>query len=107
VGTYCKFHIFESTAFGGGLAGTEGVQNETLGVGSTLTRTCFAGGFYAVAHSIALPAEIRRATEDNFGTQDSWTWISDDLILATDLDSAIDSEQQTRVVELRVTDRPV
>lgn len=107
VGTFCGFHIFQSTAYGNGAAGTEGVQNETLGVGSTLTRSVIAGGYYAVARAVGMEAEIRRATEDNFQTQDAWTWISDEIVFDLDVDSAINAEQQDRIFELRVTDSPV
>jgi uncharacterized protein YeaC (DUF1315 family) len=107
VGTFCGFHIFQSTAYGNGAAGTEGVQNETLGVGSTLTRSVIAGGYYAVARAVGMEAEIRRATEDNFQTQDAWTWISDEVVFDLDVDSAIAAEQQDRIFELRVTDSPV
>lgn len=107
VGTFCGFHIFQSTAYGNGAAGTEGVQNETLGTGSTLTRSVIAGGYYAVARAVGMEAEIRRATEDNFQTQDAWTWISDEIVFDLDVDSAINAEQQDRIFELRVTDSPV
>jgi len=106
VGTFCGFHIFQSTAYGNGAAGTEGVQNETFGVGSTLTRSVIAGGYYAVARAVGMEAEIRRATEDNFQTQDAWTWISDEIVFDLDVDSAINAEQQDRIFELRVTDTP-
>jgi hypothetical protein len=54
-----------------------------------------------------MEAEIRRATEDNFQTQDAWTWISDEVVFDLDVDSAIAAEQQDRIFELRVTDSPV
>jgi hypothetical protein len=107
VGTYCGFHIFESSAYGNGAAATEGVQNTTLGVGSTLTRTCLCGGWAAVARAVGMEPEIRRATEDNFQTTDKWTWISDEVVFDLDNDSAIAAEQQTRVFQLRVTDTSV
>jgi hypothetical protein len=107
VGTFCGFHIFQSTAYGNGIAGTEGVQNVTFGAGSTLTRTVLCGGFYAVARAVGMDAEIRRANEDNFQTQDAWTWISDEIVFDLDVDSAINAEQQTRVFELQVADSPV
>ena len=106
-GTFCGFHIFQSTAYGNGAAGSEGVQNVTFGAGSTLTRSVVCGGFYAVARAVGMDAEIRRATEDNFQTQDAWTWISDEIVFDLDVDSAINAEQQTRVFELQVADAPV
>lgn len=107
VGTFCGFHLFQSTAYGNGNAGTEGVQNVTFGAGVTLTRAVLCGGFFAVARAVGLEAEIRRANEDNFGTQDAWTWISDEIVFDLDVDSAINAEQQTRVFELQVADSPV
>lgn len=107
VGTFCGFHIFQSTAYGNGAVGTEGVQNTTFGAGVTLTRTVVAGGYYAVARAVGMEPEIRRASEDNFQTQDAWTWISDEVVFDLDNDSAINAEQQTRVFNLRVADAPV
>jgi len=106
-GTFCGFHIFQSTAYGNGAAGTEGVQNVTFGTGSTLTRSVIAGGYYAVARAVGMEPEIRRASEDNFQTQDAWTWISDEIVFDLDVDSAINAEQQTRIFELQVADAPV
>ena len=109
VGTYCGFHIFQSTAYGGGVAGTEGVQNTTFsaGLGAVLTRTVLCGGWAGVARAVGMEPEIRRANEDNFQTQDAWTWISDEVVFDLDNDSAINAEQQTRTFQLRVTDTPV
>lgn len=106
-GTFCGFHVFQSTAYGNGVAGTEGVQNVAFGAGSTLTRSVVCGGYYAVARAVGMEPEIRRASEDNFQTQDAWTWISDEIVFDLDVDSAINAEQQTRVFELQVADAPV
>jgi hypothetical protein len=50
--------------------------------------------------------EMRRATEDNFQMVDDWIWTADRIVGDLDVDPAIDSEQQLRVVEVRVTDAP-
>lgn len=107
IGTFCGFHIFQSTAYGNGVVGTEGVQNAVFATGATLTRSVVAGGYYAVARAVGMEPEIRRATEDNFQTQDAWTWISDEVVFDLDVDSAINAEQQDRIFNLRVADAPV
>lgn len=107
VGTFCGFHIFQSTAYGNGVAGTEGVQTVTFGTGNVTARSVLAGGYFAVARALGLEPEIRRATEDNFQTTDKWTWISDEIVFDLDVDSAINAEQQDRIFELQVVDAPV
>jgi glutamate synthase domain-containing protein 1 len=104
--TACGFHLFQSTAFAGGAAGTEGVFTTTFGDGAKTTRACIAMGFYAVANATGMEPEMRRANEDNFQMVDDWIWTADRIVGDLDVDPAIDSEQQLRVVEVRVTDAP-
>ena len=104
--TACGFHLFQSTAYGGGIAGTEGVQTTTFAAGAKTTRSCIAMGFYAVANATGMEPEMRRAKEDNFQMVDDWIWTADRVVGDLDVDPAIDAEQQLRVVEVRVTDAP-
>lgn len=104
--TACGFHLFQSTAFAGGAAGTEGVFTTTFGDGAKTTRACIAMGFYAVANATGMEPEMRRANEDNFQMVDDWIWTADRIVGDLDVDPAIDPEQQLRVVEVRVTDAP-
>jgi hypothetical protein len=104
--TACGFHLFQSTAFAGGAPGTEGVFTTTFGDGAKTTRACIAMGFYAVANATGMEPEMRRANEDNFQMVDDWIWTADRIVGDLDVDPAIDSEQQLRVVEVRVTDAP-
>lgn len=104
--TACGFHLFQSTAYGGGIAGTEGVQTTTFAAGAKTTRSCIAMGFYAVANATGMEPEMRRANEDNFQMVNDWIWTADRVIGDLDVDPAINSEQQLRVVEVRVTDAP-
>ena len=104
--TACGFHLFQSTAYGGGIAGTEGVQTTTFAAGAKTTRSCIAMGFYAVANATGMEPEMRRANEDNFQMVNDWIWTADRVVGDLDVDPAIDAEQQLRVVEVRVTDAP-
>lgn len=103
-GKACGFHVFGTNTHSLGAAGTQGAQNETLGVGSTLTRTSLAFGRAAVARAIGMEAEIRRDNNDDFGRLNRFTWLSHEVTGDLDVDSAIASEQQLRVVQVRTTD---
>jgi hypothetical protein len=103
-GSICGFHLFNTNAHSMGAAGTEGVQNETLGAGSTLTRSSVAFGMGAVARAIGLEAEIRNDNDNDFQRLDSFTWLSHETTGDLDVDPAINADQQLRVVEVRTTD---
>lgn len=98
------FHIFATNAHSMGVAGTEGVQLETLAVGVTLTRTSFAFGRAAVARAIGMEAEMRRDTNDDFGRLNRWTWVSHETTGDLDVDPAINAEQQLKVIEIHTLD---
>lgn len=104
-GKACGFHIFSTNTHSLGAAGTQGAQNETLGVGSTLTRTSLAFGRAAVARAIGMEAEVRRDNNDDFGRLNRFTWLSHEVTGDLDVDSAINAEQQLRVVQVRTTDQ--
>jgi hypothetical protein len=103
-GTACGFHIFATNAHSMGAAGTEGVRNETLGAGSTLTRSSYAFGVMAVARAQGMEAEMRTDNVDDFGRLQSFTWLSHETPGYLDVDPAINAEQQLRVVEIRTVD---
>ncbi|MBD2465721.1 hypothetical protein H6G89_32555 [Oscillatoria sp. FACHB-1407] len=103
-GSACGFHLFNTNAHSMGAAGTEGVQTETLGAGSTLTRASVAFGRAAVARAIGMEAEIRTDNNDDFQRLDSFTWLSHETTGDLDVDPAIHPDQQLRVVEVHTTD---
>ncbi len=98
------FHIFSTNSMSMGIAGTEGVQLETLGVGSILTRASLAFGRAAVARAVGMEPEMRRDNNDDFGRSNRWVWLSHETAAALDVDPALAAEQQLRVVEIRTTD---
>jgi hypothetical protein len=103
-----NFHVFVTNAFGSGIAGTEGVQNETTGAGSKLTRSSYVAGRDTVGRSIAMPFTIKRAKEDGFGRINRYIWNSYECAAALDVDPAsnppLSNDQQLRVVEVRTLD---
>lgn len=106
-GSACGFHLFATNAHSMGAAGTEGVQMETLGVGSTLTRSSLAFGQAAVARAIGMEAEVRQDNVNDFGRLESFTWLSHETTGDLDVDPAINAEQQLRVVEVHTPDLSV
>lgn len=103
-GSVGGFHLFNTNAHSMGTTGTEGVQTETLGSGSTLTRASVAFGPGAVARAIGMEAEIRTDNNDDFQRLDSFIWISHERTGDLDVDPALNPEQQLRVVEVHTTD---
>lgn len=103
-----NFHIFVTNAFGTGAAGAEGVQNETTGAGSKLTRSSYAAGRDTIGRSIAMPFTIKKAKEDGFGRINRFIWNSYECAAALDVDPAsnppLSNDQQLRVVEVRTLD---
>lgn len=103
-----NFHIFVTNAFGTGAAGAEGVQNETTGAGSRLTRSSYAAGRDTIGRSIAMPFTIKKAKEDGFGRINRFIWNSYECAAALDVDPAsnppLSNDQQLRVVEVRTLD---
>lgn len=104
LGKYCNFHIFETNAHSLGADGTEGAQNETLGVGTTLTRSSIAFGDAAVGRGIAMPPQIRKDSNDDFGRLGKFIWLSHEVVGTLDVDPNNDASEQRRVWELRTID---
>jgi len=110
IGTYYNFHIFQSNAFSVGIAGTEGVQTETIGATSNvLTRTSYAFGNAAVGRGVGTPFEIRKNEVTNYNRINSFIWRSEEGFAALDVDPTGYSDsstvpQQLRVFQIRTTD---
>lgn len=106
-GKWMNFHIFETNAFGCGAAGTEGVQLETIGGGSHITRSSYAFGADSIGRGIGSEMEIRRDNNDDFGRMNRWIWRSEEGLVKLDCcpDPADTSPvpEQLRVIELRHT----
>jgi hypothetical protein len=109
LGKYYNFHFFSSNSFSVGAAGTEGVQDDPLGVGSTLTRTSYAFGAGVEGRGIGMPMELRQDSVTNFDRETRMTWLSQEGFGALDIDpvgyndtSAV--PQQLRVIKVRTTD---
>lgn len=105
-GKWMNFHIFETNAFGCGAAGTEGVQLETIGGGSHITRSNYAFGADTIGRGIGSEMEVRRDSNDDFGRMNRFTWISEENVTALDIDPVGYADnspvpQQLRVIELR------
>lgn len=107
-GDYCGFMCYESTAFGGGVPGTEGVNTVAMGgaLGNGTFRSSYAFGPGAVGRGIGMPAEIRMDDSGQFGTKMRFIWRSIEGFGALDVDNA-QAGQQDRVWELRTLDVPV
>lgn len=107
-GDYCGFMCFESTAFGVGAAGTEGVNTVAMGgsLGNGTFRSSYVFGPGAVGRGIGMPVEIRMDDSGQFGTKMRFIWRSIEGFGALDVDNAV-SGQQDRVWELRTLDLPV
>lgn len=109
MGKWYDFHVFNSNAFATGAAGTEGVQNVTLGTGSTLTRSSYAFGSNTIGRGIGDPMEIRRNEITGYGRKNDYIWLSTEGFAPLDVDPTgySDSDpvpQQLRVIEVRTTD---
>lgn len=105
-GKYGNFHVFSTNAYGMGVAGTEGVQTETVAAGARTTRTNYAFGAATVARGIGSEMEIRRDTNDDFGRIGRYIWRSEEGFLAMDVDptgysDSSDVPQQLRVIDVR------
>ena len=104
LGKYCNFHIFETNAHSLGTNGTEGAQNETFGTGTVLTRSSIAFGNAAVGRGIAMPPQIRKDSNDDFGRLGKFVWLSHEAVGTLDVDPNNDASEQRRVWELRTID---
>ncbi|QSJ14590.1 hypothetical protein JYQ62_22080 [Nostoc sp. UHCC 0702] len=107
-GTISGFHIFETNSFGGGVAGTAGVQTETIAGGGKITRTAFAMGTGTIGWATAKPMEINEDPSNSYGLNRKFIWTSHEGSEALDVDPNINppttSDQQLRVYEVRMTD---
>lgn len=104
LGSFYNFHIFETNAHSLGAAGTEGAQNVTLGVGSTLTRTSIAFGRDAVGHAVGMPVQIRRSNDDDFGRLGQFIWLSHETAATLDVNPNNNASEQLRVLQVRTVD---
>lgn len=109
VGKLGGFHIFEQNAFGLGAAGTEGVTSVTLGgsLGAKTMRSSYAFGIDAVGRGIGMPMEIRPNSDNTFGRQTRYIWLSYESFTALDVDPARSggsASERLRVVETRFAD---
>ncbi len=108
LGKWEGFHVFESNAFGVGVAGSDGVQNETLGgaLGAKLTRTSYLAGAGTVGRGVSMPMEIRQDSVTNFDRESRMTWISWEGFAALDVDPVgyANTSQQLRVMEIHTLD---
>ena len=107
IGKHCNIHFFETNAHSLGAAGTEGAQNATLGVGSTLTRSSWIFGLGAVGRGIGMQPQVRRDSSDNYGRLGKFVWLSHETAGTLDVDPNNDPSEQQRVWEIRTTDRPI
>lgn len=107
IGKIAGCHIWQGNSFSVGNAGSPGVQAENIAGSNRVTRTGFLFGPDSVAWVTALPMEMRRDDDTNFGRLNDFTWKSHEGVGALDVDPAIDPEQQLRVIELRTTDTEI
>lgn len=104
-----NFHVFESNNFSQGASGTEGVQTETLGTGSSVTRDCFVFGAATIGRGTAEPFQLVSDEVTNFRRRTRITWLSWEGFGALDVDptgyaDASAVPQQLRVLKVRFTD---
>ena len=109
IGKYCGFHIFSSNAFGVGSAGSEGVQTETLGTGSAVTRSAYAFGAETIGRGVGTPFQLVEEGMVRFGRIGRYIWRSEESFVPLDVDptgysDTSDVPQQLRVFEVRTTD---
>lgn len=104
LGSYCNFHIFETNVYGVGTAGSEGVQNATLGTGTRLTRSSWLFGAAAVGHGVGMQPQIFRNTNDDYGRMSMWVWRAHMAVGTLDVDPNNDASEQKRVYQIRCTD---
>lgn len=104
MGSYCNFHVFETNVYGVGTAGSEGVQNATLGTGTRLTRSSWIFGAAAVGHGVGMQPQIFRNTNDDFGRMSMWVWRAHMAVGTLDVDPNNHSSEQRRVYQIRCTD---
>lgn len=106
------FHCYESTNISAGIAGTPGVQTETIGGSAQVTRSGFAFGADALGMAEAMPMEIRESDDTDFGRMRSLIWKTHANATGLDIDPArtllpnevarpVGGEEQLRVFEVR------
>ena len=111
LGSYGMFHMYESSLFGAGGAGSRGVQSEVFGTGETLlTRDSYAFGNAVIGNVIATPFNIHMSSNTDFGRMMTLTWRSIQGIGALDVDpNSVNypNDQQLRVLKVRNTDKSI
>lgn len=106
-GLYEGFHIFETNSFANGGTGTEGVLNESVNSGGTVTtgtmRTSYAFGFAASARAIGgTGVQILFDEKTDFGRLDRAIWQSYESHGPLDVDAAGYGESGANAQETRV-----
>ena len=111
LGSYGKFHMYESSLFGAGKAGARGVQSEVFGTGEELiTRDSYAFGAHVMGIVTASPFNIYIGSDNDYGRLQTYTWRCIQGIGALDVDpnSGIEgNDQQLRVLKVRTTDKSI
>jgi hypothetical protein len=106
IGTVGQFDCFQTNAFGVGVAGTEGVRNETIWTGSVLNRSSYAFGDMAVARAVGMEMQIFQSEITDSGRLQSYGWRSHETTGDLDVDPSNggSSNQQLRVIDVRTLD---
>ena len=114
-GLYEGFHIFETNSFANGGTGTEGVLNESVNSGGTVTtgtmRTSYAFGYAASGRAIGgTGVQILFDEKTDFGRIDRAIWQSYEShgpldVDATGYSDTSDVPQETRVFKVNTSDQ--
>ncbi|NJR69326.1 MAG: hypothetical protein HC771_12190 [Synechococcales cyanobacterium CRU_2_2] len=97
------FMLFEQNIHSVGAPGTEGVQNETLGVGARVTETCFAAGADTVCWATALPVEIIPDEVTDFRRRSRFVWYSHENAADLNVNAVLSTGQERRVIKINFT----
>jgi len=112
IGKIGNAHIWQSNAFSNGVAGTEGVNSQTIGGGTNITREGFAFGGDTIGCGIGSEYEIRFDDNTDFQRMRRAIWHKEASYAAIDVDptgynDTSDVPQQLRVLKMRCTDNPL
>lgn len=111
VGIVGNVIVVRSNAYGVGQPGSDGTQSETIAGNTVVTRSCYMFGAGAVARGIGMPMEVRTDMSP-FEREERCIWTSHEAHIQLDVDSLNSQRptppggmgEETRVIELRVTD---
>lgn len=111
LGNLDGFMLFNGNSYGSGPTGSFGVQTETVNGAPTVTRSSLVFGAKPVLSAVAMPFNIRRAAEDNWGRNSKYVWYAhENPAIAADVDVALSvapESQQTRVYQVRTLDKKI